>query len=109
MARIAEVPAQLAAFDSHVLAGAAGGDLALASSLIGEALASLRSQVNLLAADTPQWRDQVHRFKGLAATLGALRVARVASHAEGCTDPGSRADWLDLLHREMAVLERELL
>lgn len=95
-------------YDPSVMAIATGGDMDLSLDLLGQGLDALRSYI--MAADPvdANWPAQVHKIKGLAASLGARRLAEAARSAENCDGPIKREAWLGLLRRELSHLECRL-
>jgi hypothetical protein len=92
-------------YDPSVMALATGGDMELSLDLLGQGFDALRNYVCALEPAVADWSAQVHKIKGLAATLGARRLADAARIAEGCEDAPKREAWRNLLRRELSHLE----
>jgi HPt (histidine-containing phosphotransfer) domain-containing protein len=95
-------------YDPSVMAVATGGDLDLSLDLLGQGFDALRSYISVMDPATPDWSAQVHKIKGLAASLGARRLADAARIAETCDGEAKRQAWLGLLRRELSHLECRL-
>ncbi len=65
--------------------------------------AELPAQLRQAAAagDAAATRAALHGFKGLAATVGASRLAQLAGQGEALSDQGLSADWIDALQRQI--------
>jgi HPt (histidine-containing phosphotransfer) domain-containing protein len=92
-------------YDPSVMALATGGDIELGLDLLGQGLEALRRYVLAVEASAADWPAQMHKIKGLSASLGARRLSDAARFAEGCQDGARRAGWLGLLRRELDHLE----
>jgi HPt (histidine-containing phosphotransfer) domain-containing protein len=92
-------------YDPNVMALATGGDMELSLDLLGQGFDALRNYVCALEPAMEDWAAQAHKIKGLAATLGARRLADAARIAEGCQDMPKREAWHNLLRRELSHLE----
>jgi hypothetical protein len=95
-------------YDPTVMTVATGGDLGLSLDLLGQGFNALRSYISALDPVAAQWPAQIHKIKGLAASLGARRLADAARIAEVCEEPIKREAWLGLLRRELNHLECRL-
>jgi HPt (histidine-containing phosphotransfer) domain-containing protein len=95
-------------YDPSVMAIATGGDMELSLDLLGQGLDALRSYITSADPITTSWPAQVHKIKGLAASLGARRLAEAARSAEHCDGLVKREAWLGLLRRELSHLECRL-
>jgi HPt (histidine-containing phosphotransfer) domain-containing protein len=96
------------AFDASVLATATAGDTALARDLLDTFLSSASTQVAALdpLGEASQWRDQLHRLKGTARSVGAVRLADALAAAEqDRIDPETRAYWAGRFADELATLK----
>jgi HPt (histidine-containing phosphotransfer) domain-containing protein len=92
-------------YDPNVMALATDGDMELSLDLLGQGFDALRSYVSALDPALPDWAAQMHKIKGLAASLGARRLADAARIAEGCEDRPKRDAWQNLIRRELSHLE----
>jgi HPt (histidine-containing phosphotransfer) domain-containing protein len=95
-------------YDPNVMAIATGGDMELSLDLLGQGFDALRSYIMSVDPDATNWPAQIHKIKGLAASLGARRLADAARIAETCADGLKREAWLGLLRRELGHLECRL-
>lgn len=95
-------------YDSTVIGAIAGGNAAIHADILQQGLTALRAYLAALDVTEPAWPASVHKIKGLAASLGAQRLADAAGRAERCTDCTKRLAWLGLLRREFAHLEARL-
>ncbi len=95
-------------YDPSVMAIATGGDMDLSLDLLGQGFDALRRYITVADPAAVGWPEQVHKIKGLAASLGARRLADAARSAEGCDGPVKREAWLGLLRRELSHLECRL-
>jgi HPt (histidine-containing phosphotransfer) domain-containing protein len=95
-------------YDPSVMAIATGGDMDLSLDLLGQGFDALRSYISAIDPTSTNWSAQVHKIKGLAASLGARRLADAARIAEVCEGPIKREAWLALLRRELSHLECRL-
>lgn len=68
---------------AHVIAFA-GGDFALALDLLQDFLATLDFHMRLLDAAlvADDWREDAHRLKGAACSIGAMRLGALAAMAD---------------------------
>jgi HPt (histidine-containing phosphotransfer) domain-containing protein len=95
-------------YDPSVMVIATGGDMDLSLDLLGQGFDALRSYINAIDPISVNWPEQVHKIKGLAASLGARRLADAARFAETCEGQIKREAWLGLLRRELNHLECRL-
>jgi hypothetical protein len=95
-------------YDPTVMAVATGGDMVLSLDLLGQGFDALRSYISSADPVAPSWPAQLHKIKGLAASLGARRLADAARIAETCDAEQKRQAWLGLLRRELSHLECRL-
>jgi HPt (histidine-containing phosphotransfer) domain-containing protein len=94
--------------DPMLIAQLAQLDADLGASLLQDGIASLRQRLAELQTGMDAWSSQVHCIKGLAASLGAARLADAAGHAENADDVARRASWIGIMRRELAHLEMRL-
>ncbi len=95
-------------YDPNVMTVATGGDFELSLDLLGQGIDALRSYITAIDPVVTTWPAQLHKIKGLAASLGAGRLADAARMAETCEDVVKRTAWLNLLRRELGQLECRL-
>lgn len=98
-------------FDASVLVLATHGDSVLAQELIGIFFASARAQLRQLETETQvlAWRENLHRLKGAAQSIGALALAQTASLAEQSNlEEGMQNTWLKRLSDELDRLSNLL-
>jgi HPt (histidine-containing phosphotransfer) domain-containing protein len=95
-------------YDPTVMTVATGGDLDLSLDLLGQGFDALRTYISAIDPVAPNWSAQIHKIKGLAASLGARRLADAARIAEVCEEQIKREAWLGLLRRELNHLECRL-
>jgi HPt (histidine-containing phosphotransfer) domain-containing protein len=95
-------------YDPSVMAVATGGDIDLSLDLLGQGFDALRRYISLIDPTSANWPAQLHKIKGLAASIGAHRLADAARVAETCEGSVKREAWLGLLRRELSHLECRL-
>jgi hypothetical protein len=94
--------------DPSVLLEAIPGDPSLGFVLLDEGLRSLVDYLAQIDVNGDDWSAYSHKIKGLAAGLGAARLADAAAHAQAAPDHARRAAWLGIMRRELAFLEMHL-
>jgi hypothetical protein len=92
-------------YDSTVMAMATRGDADMNLELVVQGVNALGCSIAAVQPTSPYWAEQIHKIKGLAASLGAGRLADAAHIAECCEGFVQREAWLGLLRRELSHLE----
>ncbi len=65
---------------------------------------ALSEQISDLARPGDQWPQMTHRLKGLAASIGAKRMAQIAKCAETIVGSNEQTEWHARLSEELLIL-----
>lgn len=96
--------ASMPVFDSSQLGLSVGNDQVFMQDMVMSGIHALSEQIAELARPGDQWPRMTHRLKGLAASIGAKRMAQIAKHAETVTDVQDQAAWHAKLSEELLTL-----
>ncbi len=91
-------------FDSSQLSISIGDDQDFMQEMVISGIRALSEQISDLARPGDQWQQMTHRLKGLAASIGAKRMAQVAKCAETTVSLSEQAEWHARLSEELLIL-----